>query len=95
MSDIIVEIMVEVLAVLAIATKEAKCGRISELMWCIFSILADSVFRKVLEEVDGKERNRGLPGEVGQIDTRRGTDGICGAAEDDAQRRGPGTGCPW
>ena len=31
MSDIIVEIMVEVLTVLAIATKEAKCGRISEL----------------------------------------------------------------
>jgi hypothetical protein len=30
MSDIIVEIMVEVLTVLAIATKEVKRGRISE-----------------------------------------------------------------
>ena len=48
MSNIIVEIMVEVLTILAIATKEVKHGRISELMWCIFSILADGLFRKVL-----------------------------------------------
>jgi hypothetical protein len=48
MSDIIVEIMVEVLSVLVIATKEANSGRISELMWCIFTILADRLFRKVL-----------------------------------------------
>jgi hypothetical protein len=88
MSDIIVEIMVEVLTILAIATKEVKRGRISELMWwCIFTILADRLFRKVLEKVDGKQRNRGQLGEVGQIDTRRGTDGICGAAEDDSHRR--------
>jgi len=48
MSDIIVEIMVEVLTILAIATKEVKRGRISELMWCIFTILPDRLFRKVL-----------------------------------------------
>jgi hypothetical protein len=48
MSDIIVEIMVEVLTILGIATKEVKRGRISELMSCIFTILADRVFRKVL-----------------------------------------------
>jgi len=30
MTDIIVEIMLEVLTVLAIATKEMKCGRMSE-----------------------------------------------------------------
>ena len=48
MTDIIVEIMVEVLTVLGIATKEVKRGRISELMWCIFTILADGLFRKVL-----------------------------------------------
>jgi hypothetical protein len=39
MTDIIVEIMVEVLSILAIATKEAKDGRISESMWLIFTIL--------------------------------------------------------
>ncbi len=48
MSDIIVEIMVEVLTILAMATKEAKRGRISELMWCIFTVLADRLFRNVL-----------------------------------------------
>ena len=47
MSDIIVEIMVEVLTILAIATKEVRRGRMSELMWYIFTILADRLFRKV------------------------------------------------
>ena len=90
MRCIIVKIMVEVLTILAIATKEAKRGRFSESMWCIsvyLTILADMLFRKVLYEVDGKQRRRGQPGEVGQIDTRRGTDGGSGAAKDDSQRR--------
>jgi hypothetical protein len=39
MTDIIVEIMVEVLMILAIATKEVKCGRLSELMSRRFTIL--------------------------------------------------------
>ena len=47
MSDIIVEIMVEVLTILAIATKEVRRGRMSELMWYISTILADMLFRKV------------------------------------------------
>jgi hypothetical protein len=38
MNDIIVEIMVEVLIILAIATKEAKRGRLSESMLCRFTI---------------------------------------------------------
>ena len=36
MSDMIVEIIVEVLTVLAIVTVEVKRGRISESMWYIF-----------------------------------------------------------
>ena len=32
MTEMIIEIMVEVLNVLAIATKEVKCGRLSELL---------------------------------------------------------------
>ena len=36
MSDIIVEIMVEVLTILAIATKEARCSRFSELFIVIY-----------------------------------------------------------
>ena len=36
MSDIIVEIMVEVLTILGIATKEVKRGRISELIMVVY-----------------------------------------------------------
>ena len=39
MKDILVEIMVEVLAILAIATKEVKRGRLSELMSRKFTVL--------------------------------------------------------
>jgi hypothetical protein len=39
MADMIVEIMVEMLTILAIATKEVKRGRFSELMSCIFTLL--------------------------------------------------------
>jgi hypothetical protein len=39
MTDIIVDIMVEVLAILAVATKEVKRGRLSESMLCRFAIL--------------------------------------------------------
>ena len=39
MTDILIEIMVEVLAILAIATKEVKRGRLSELMSRKFTVL--------------------------------------------------------
>jgi hypothetical protein len=39
MTDVVVEIMVEVLTILAIATKEVKRGRLSELMLDRFTIL--------------------------------------------------------
>jgi hypothetical protein len=39
MTDIIIEIMVEVITILAIATKEVKRGRLSELMSRRFTIL--------------------------------------------------------
>jgi len=38
MADMIIEIMVEVLAILAIATKEAMRGRFSESMSCMFTL---------------------------------------------------------
>jgi len=63
-----VDVMVEALTILAVATNETKRGAI----------------QKVHDEVDGKEAHQGQLGEVGQIDARRGTEGICGAAEDDA-----------
>ena len=39
MTDIIIEIMVEVLTILAIATKEVKRGRFSELILRSYTIL--------------------------------------------------------
>jgi len=39
MTNIIVDIMVEVLTILAIATKEVNLGRLSEWMLCRFTIL--------------------------------------------------------
>jgi hypothetical protein len=59
MTDMIVEIMVEVLTVLAIATKEVKRGPLSELISRVFTILTDRLIRKVLEEIGGEQRHRG------------------------------------
>ena len=59
MTDIIVEIMVEVLNILAIATKEVKSGRLSESMSLLFTILDSQFFRTVVEEVSEKLKHRG------------------------------------
>jgi hypothetical protein len=56
MMDMVVEIMVEVLTILAITTKEWKCGQLSESMSRVFTaFLTDTLFREVFEEVDGKQ----------------------------------------
>jgi hypothetical protein len=59
MIDIIVEIMVEVLAILAITTKELKRGRLRESMLCRFTISIDTWFREVFQEVDREHGHRG------------------------------------
>ncbi len=59
MTDIIVKIMVEVLTVLAIATKEIKRGRISELIPHRSTIVVSDLFRKVLEETEWRHGGRG------------------------------------
>ena len=85
MMGIIVDIMVEVLTILGIVTKEVKRGRFSESMLCRFRILDLTLLtlrcRKVFEEVVREHKDRGQPAEVGQIDARRGTDGVCRVAE--------------
>ena len=48
MREIITEIMVEVLSILAIATKEVKRGRFSELLSQDLPFTTDTLFRKVL-----------------------------------------------
>jgi len=59
MTDMIVEIMVEVLTILAIVTKEVKRGRFSELISHLFALLGRHPFRNVFEEVDGQQGHRG------------------------------------
>ena len=59
MTDMIVEIMVEVLTILAIATKELKRGQLGEPMSRVFTALTDTLFREVFEQADGKRRHRG------------------------------------
>jgi hypothetical protein len=59
MTDMIVEIMVEVLTILAIETKELKRGRLSELISLYLSFYTDRSIRKVLEEVSREQRHGG------------------------------------
>ena len=59
MTDMIVEIMVEVLTFLAVATEEMKCGRLSELISIYLAFSTDRLVRKVLEEIVGGKRYGG------------------------------------
>ena len=61
MTNMIVEIMVEVINILAIATKEVKSGRLSELVSFSFPTFGSQrhIFRKVFEENNEKYGHRG------------------------------------
>ena len=55
MTDIVIEIMVEVLTILAITTKELKRGQLSESASRVYTaFLTDTLFREVLEEANGE-----------------------------------------
>jgi hypothetical protein len=53
MTNMIVEIMVEVLTILAVATKETKRGRFSELVSCILPFLPDGLLEKYFMKLAG------------------------------------------
>jgi hypothetical protein len=55
MLDTIIQIMVEVLTILGIATEEIKRGRISESFSMNVSPITERCFRKVLEEADRQD----------------------------------------
>jgi hypothetical protein len=59
MTDMIVNIMAEVLSILAIATKEAKLGRlsVSTSLTVYLHFLTDTLFRRVFQEVNWKQRH--------------------------------------
>lgn len=58
MTGIIIEIMVEVLAILAITTKEIKQTRSSEALPPCYIILDSPFLRNICEEVTGKKKNK-------------------------------------
>jgi hypothetical protein len=79
MTDIIIKILVELLSILALATKQLQQGKLSE------SVLGEILFRLTMqrrsacqEEVLRGEGHRGGTSEVGSAHPGRGT-GNCGA----------------
>jgi hypothetical protein len=68
MIDMIVKIMVEVLSILGIATKEIKRGRMSMSFPYNRLLLIKTLVRKIPEEVDWKGRDRRCADEVRQTE---------------------------
>ena len=74
MTYIIVKIMVELLSVLALATKQIKQGRFSKYAFLHIPAQDSMCYRKIRKETAGRERARVCPPEIGQIDAGRGSD---------------------
>ena len=55
MTNMIVDIMVEMLTILSIATKEAKRGRFSELVFCILPFLPDGCSERYFMKLTGNK----------------------------------------
>lgn len=78
MVDTITKIMVEVLSILAIATKEMKQGQTSKSILYRFVITVDrNILRNISKEVGRKDRCRGCAEEARQADARGGSNGHC------------------
>ena len=77
-TDIIIKIMVELLSVLALATKQIKQGRFSKCAATYALPVIQCATREVHEKVDGGERDRSCSPEIGSIDPGGGADDCCG-----------------
>jgi len=76
LTDVMVKIMVELLSVLALASKQIKEGRFSTCN--VTYITRRSVcHREVQKKVAGGERDRERGSKIGSIDARRGSDNCC------------------
>ena len=69
MMNIIVQMMVEILSILGIATKEINQGRISKCSVFRYVTVDRTMFRKICEDGDRKDRHRRCPEEARQIDS--------------------------
>jgi hypothetical protein len=87
MTDIIVKVMVDVLLILALVTREIRQGKISELILDDISSSFDlPSFRKISEKAGGKVGYRGCLAKARQANTRRKSDGGCARSEGHARR---------
>jgi hypothetical protein len=79
MIDLIIKIMVELLSVLALTTKQIRQGRFSECIDQIYVWLCSMCRREICEEVVGEaeRQNTGCPGEIGSVDEGRRIVGCC------------------
>ena len=78
MTEVIVKIMLELLSVLALATKQIKQGRFSECAVAYIYIVRDSIYlREIHKKVAGGERDRGRSPKIGSVDPGRGSDICC------------------
>jgi hypothetical protein len=97
MTDTIVKIMVEVLLILAIVTKEIKRNKASKLKLPFSGQRLGSrlllKFRKVFEEVGGQNGYGGCSAEAGEIDARGSSDGCCARFESHTWRRSRSSRC--
>ncbi len=81
MMDITTKIMVEVLNILGIATKEIRQGWASKLLLSKYVAVDRTFLRKISKETNGKERYRGRAEETTLADARGGSNGCCASLE--------------
>jgi hypothetical protein len=77
MTDIIVKILVEVLTVLALATKQIKQGKFSKYPVVIHTFYGSAFHREVRKEALGRKGDRGRATKAGSTYSRRGPDDGC------------------
>ena len=68
MTDVIVKIMIELLSVLALATKQIEQGRFSKCAVYMYTVCGSICRREVRAEVVRGERDRGSSTAIGSID---------------------------
>jgi hypothetical protein len=77
MTDIIVKIMVELLSVLSLATKQIKQGRLSKRTVILQNVRRSLYYREVCKEAVRGERGRGHSPTTRPLDAGRGSDDCC------------------
>ena len=80
LTEVVVKIMVELLSVLALASKQIKQGRFSKsaVNYTHAYIVRDSIYvREIHQKAAGGERDRGGSPKTGSVDPGRGSDSCC------------------